>query len=1569
VELLEDRTLLSVALVGDVNTTAAGSHPSGFVNFNGAAYFFADDGRHGVELWKTDGTSGGTQLVTDLNPGSASAGLTFSPSPVVLGGAMYFFADSGAGGLRLWKSDGTAGGTTPLTPAAPGAVAYVNQAAADSAKGLVFFVDPSTGQLWKTDGTTTAAVKDGHGNPINFAFDPAVVGSAVYFGGQQSGSSGSQAGLWKTDGTQGGTSLVNAIGGSISDLTDVGGTAYFVVTTPVGNGWKDVALWSSNGTAANTKQLHDFGAVSVTGPSPVTDLTAFNGKLYFAAEDGTASPDLGTELWVSDTTGTRMVKDIRAGAGNGLGATPDLTVFNNSLYFLADSGAGQSLWRTTDGTAAHTTQVQDGQGHAILATAVLSAVNGSLYFAGSNAAGSGLWKTDGTASGTTFVESTSISAALAGSSAAVNGRVVFPAYDSGHGTELWANTGLVADINPRTSSEPVAITNINDTAFFLADDGNPSDGAVQLWKNDGTPGGLHLVRSFASGPAAGLAGAAPSRLLNVGGTVYFFAYDGNPADGAVQLWKSNGTAASTVLVKGFTPRQDGPFGYLDGLASTLTAVGGTVFFVADDGAHGLELWQTDGTAGGTTLVRDLNPGPGGSDPGGLTAVGSTLFFTASDGTHSGLWQTDGSTTTFVQAGASNLVNVNGRLFFTAPDAHNVPALWQTSGGSPALVASLGQGNSARLLTAAGSTLYFVLDGAGPESLWASTGAGGTTAALHAFSTGQPLSELTAVGSTLYFIDNASGGTQLWASKGTAAGTAEVAPVSSAAGFFGLTNVGGTLYFAASDADGQELWTSNGTAGGTARVQDLAPGAAGSFPHSFASLGGALFLAADDGTHGVELFANTAGTTRPGTSMTLTVSPKTVSAGHPVTLTATVHATQGTFNNGGSVTFFDGGTELGTVPVGSGGVAALSVVLPGGGHSITAVYSGDVHFAASPPQVAGVTVTGSQTATATHLSASAASTLEGQSVTFTAQVTPAPDGGAVDFQDGATDLGTVTIGPNGIAGLHVVLPVGTHHVVAFYSGDPGFVSSQSPTQTVTVTAGSGTATSTFLTASAASVVEGQSVTFTATVTASGGFDNGGQVDFWDGQVDLGSSGLNAQGIATLPANLSAGSHDVTAVYVGDAHFNGSMSGAVTVTITQPSGTAATDTFLDVSPATVTAGQSVSMTAMVASTQGTINGGTVEFVLDDQTDLGSAAVNAQGMATLSPDPTLPLGSHHITAVYSGDAAFAGSTSSPVDVTVSAASAAATETFLSGSATEVSTSDPVTFTATVQPTAGGNVDGGQVDFKDGNVELGGPVDVNAQGVATLTLTLSVGMHHVTAVYFGDASFAGSTSGSVTVTASGAAATTTTLSASASSVNAGDPVTFTASVAAASGAPRPADGGQVLFLDNGVVFASASVDPNSGAATLTTTLAPGLHHVTAAYQGNAAFAASTSSAVDVTVATPLPFVGDATPVVFPVMIPAPGHGAGHSGGFSETLFLWNFGSTPLAGPLYVVVHGIRSGVTLHGAARFLRRGHVRLPILIITPPAGVVQPFDVVVLPIHFSGGRPGAISVTVSAALPPT
>jgi ELWxxDGT repeat protein len=120
----------------------------------------------------------------------------------------------------------------------------------------------------------------------------------------------------------------------------------------------------------------------------------------------------------------------------------------------------------------------------------------------------------------------------------------------------------------------------------------------------------------------------------------------------------------------------------------------TVFFAANDGVHGSELWKTNGTSAGTVVVKDVAPGGYGSYPAYLTNVNGTLFFTAPDGPHGTvLWKSNGTAAgtlvvadispAFSLLGHRNLTNVNGTLFLSANDGVHGQELWK-SNGTPAL---------------------------------------------------------------------------------------------------------------------------------------------------------------------------------------------------------------------------------------------------------------------------------------------------------------------------------------------------------------------------------------------------------------------------------------------------------------------------------------------------------------------------------------------------------------------------------------------------------------------------------------------------------------------------------------------------------------------------------------------------------------------------------------------------------------------------------------------------------------------------------------------------------------------
>ncbi len=398
---------------------------------------------------------------------------------------------------------------------------------------------------------------------------------------------------------------------------------------------------------------------------------------------------------------------------------------------------------------------------------------------------------------------------------------------TGNGTSTITATGTLASLNAALEAMQFAPgsgfvgtaqlqINVNDIGLL----GN--DGAKQANQTI-----LIQVRPTPSTPSMPLdidtqaASSSPTNTLTIGSSVFFVATD--PEHGA-ELWKTDGTAAGTVLVKDVNP------GISSSSIANLTNVNGTLFFSANDGTDGTELWKSDGTTSGTVLVDDINDGSSNSSPSNFTAIGSTLYFTANDGSDGvELWKSTGTA-----AGTSLVKDINSGSGSASPSNFVVM----------------------------GSTLYFSAnDGTNGAELWKSTGtSAGTTLVkdINVGATGSSPANLTVVGSTLYFTANdGTDGIELWKSDGTSGGTALVKDInagSSNSSPANLTALGTTLIFSATDGtNGIELWKSDGTAAGTSMLKDIDSGSANSSPANLTVFNGNIYFAATDGTHGVELW--------------------------------------------------------------------------------------------------------------------------------------------------------------------------------------------------------------------------------------------------------------------------------------------------------------------------------------------------------------------------------------------------------------------------------------------------------------------------------------------------------------------------------------------------------------------------------------------------------------------------------------------------------------------------------------------------------------------------------------------
>jgi alpha-tubulin suppressor-like RCC1 family protein len=406
-------------------------------------------------------------------------------------------------------------------------------------------------------------------------------------------------------------------------------------------------------------------------------------------------------------------------------------------------------------------------------------------------------------------------------------------------------------------------------------------------------------------------------------------------------------------------------------------------------------------------------------------------------------------------------------------------------------------------------------------------------------------------------------------------------------------------------------------------------------------------------------------------------------------------------------------------------------LTSGDHTITAVYGADAGHAASTS--ANLIQAVSRTATTTSLGSSVNPSTSGQSVTFTATVNNAAASGTVTFKiDGVSQDPLATVA-SGVATLTTsALGGGDHAIIAIYNGDSSYFGSTSSTLTQTVTGKASTTTT--LGADINPSVPGESVTFTATVSSTGGTPTG-TITFKDRATTLGPGTLSGGSAALSTSALSAGSHTITAVYNGDDNFATSESSGLTQTVAK----LATTTALSASPNPSGSGQSVTFTATVSSSSGT-PAGTVTFK-EGATTLGTGTLSSS-VATFTTS-SLAVGAHTITAVYSGNGTYATSTSSGV-----------TQNVIFGTTTKLATSPKssksgqsvkmIAGVTAVKPPKGIKLPKakpmGSVTYKKGVDTLATAPLLNGKATGS-TSVLTAGINTLTAAYGGDMNYGPST------------------------------------------------------------------------------------------------------------------------------------------------------------------------------------------------------------------------------------
>ena len=571
-------------------------------------------------------------------------------------------------------------------------------------------------------------------------------------------------------------------------------------------------LWRTEGTAESTRLVRDV-CPGACDSSP-SELVGLGGEVYFFAEDGVS----GRELWRSDGTaaGTLLVRDVCPGSCGAVSTDGSLVRAGERVFFRADdSASGVELW-TSDGTLAGTRRVVD---------LCPGACSGQVF--------------DLTAAGT---------------------EVVFRGDDLVHGYEPWRSDGtaegtsLLGDLCPEACSS--APRGDQGEAFFPFQDQvlvwvqvRPT--CWELWPSD--PG-------LRTGPLPRLCATHPillPRLAELNGAPYF-GFDG-------ALWKV-----------GLEPFRLERVTQAGGTPSNLVRMGSQLFFTGYSQKTGIEIFRTDGTPAGTSLLRDTDPGEDYGYPRNLTPAGDRLYFTTAGGPqHSAgrdLWVSDGTTVgtmpllPFPPAGPIDrigaMIPFGDQLLFSAGRSDVGQELWRTDGTRPgtALLRDLhdspGSSDPAGL-TAIGGLLFFGALRPGqpsysPFALFRTDGTEAGTVDLG--ERGHPRAPTLFQGSL--FFDS---GSQLFKTDGTA-GLIPFGRISAGE----MQPVGGRLFLSATDPGvGMEPWVSDGTVPGTRVIRDIVPGIEevapllhlprSSWPRGLAPLGSGVLFAAWDEEHGEELW--------------------------------------------------------------------------------------------------------------------------------------------------------------------------------------------------------------------------------------------------------------------------------------------------------------------------------------------------------------------------------------------------------------------------------------------------------------------------------------------------------------------------------------------------------------------------------------------------------------------------------------------------------------------------------------------------------------------------------------------
>ncbi len=607
---------------GSTGGNANSSSPSFAARIGNKILFTASNATEGLELYVTDGTQVGTELLKDIYAGTVGS----SPSNfVTVGSNVLFTVKSDLYGQEIWITDGTPAGTMLYKDLFPGATSsgpknlvlldpthlFFTAYNSLSHFASVFVSDLSN---FNTAGYAHAMVESLNSETKNIV----EYNGLVYFDAMETNLGNP---LWVTNGTESGTTKIkdlypNINCSDINYMTVYNSSLFFVAS----NEASGIELFSSNGTTSGTDLFKELAA-GATGTSFSSFTKTDTGKMFFSADD---SSGIGTELYATDGTtgGTGLVKDLVAGSNSSYPQNITAIPGTNKVIFYTVGTYG--FW-ISNGTTAGTTQISGLTGISSVSSAPMATSTGAfIMYSETSTYKVRIYFVNASTGVATHLNTTYATDILSGTPFQnPSTKILYYATANSAKTTLtfWKSDGTV----PGTSilkTTPISGNNFNVTSIgslgnksFLQYANNTTSPFVrELWVTDGTVGGTSALDT-----ATNASSIDYTTGFEYNGNMYFTRYH---ASAGSELWKTDGTAGNTTMVKDINPGSGN---------STFSALGiynGKLYFSADDGTHGVELWRTDGSLLGTEMVADINPGRNSSNPAKFKVLAGKVFFTA-----------------------------------------------------------------------------------------------------------------------------------------------------------------------------------------------------------------------------------------------------------------------------------------------------------------------------------------------------------------------------------------------------------------------------------------------------------------------------------------------------------------------------------------------------------------------------------------------------------------------------------------------------------------------------------------------------------------------------------------------------------------------------------------------------------------------------------------------------------------------------------------------------------------------------------------------------------------------------